>query len=78
MQLGKLLVEANRKKEAVDVLERLNDIYPEADGLHRQLGNLLFDQGDARGSHPGIQECGGAPTPSTRHRLTSTWRAPTI
>ncbi len=53
MQLGKLLVEANRKKEAVDVLERLNDIYPEADGLHRQLGNLLFDQGDARGA---IQE----------------------
>jgi tetratricopeptide (TPR) repeat protein len=50
MQLGKLLAEANRKKEAADVLERLNDIFPEADGLHRQLGNLLFDAGDARGA----------------------------
>ncbi len=50
MQLGKLLVEANRKKEAADVLERLNDIFPEADGLHRQLGNLFFDAGNARGA----------------------------
>ena len=48
--LGKLLTEANRKKEAVEVLERLNDIYPEADGLHQQLGNLLFDAGNAAGA----------------------------
>jgi Flp pilus assembly protein TadD len=31
-------------------LERLNDIYPEADGLHRKLGNLLFDAANAAGA----------------------------
>src|SRR5581483_11446625 len=50
MKHGRLLNEANRKKEAADVLERLNDIYPEADGLHKLLGDLLFDNGNAPGA----------------------------
>jgi len=50
MKLGKLLVEAGRKKEAAEVLARLNDIYPEADGLHKLLGDLLFDAGNAGGA----------------------------
>jgi tetratricopeptide (TPR) repeat protein len=50
MLLGKMLVEANRKKEAADVLEGLNDIFPEADGLHKQLGTLLFDAGNGAGA----------------------------
>jgi len=50
MQLGKLLTEANRKKEAAEVLDRLNDIYPEADGLHKQLGDLWLDAGNAAGA----------------------------
>jgi Flp pilus assembly protein TadD len=45
-----MLIDANRKKEAAEVLERLNDIYPEADGLHRKLGGLLFDAGNAVGA----------------------------
>lgn len=48
--LGKLLTEANRKKEAAEILDRLNDIYPEAEGLHQQLGNLYFDAGNAAGA----------------------------
>ncbi len=50
MLLGQMLIDANRKKEAAEVLERLNDIYPEADGLHRKLGGLLFDAGNAVGA----------------------------
>lgn len=50
MQLGKLLTEANRKKEAIEILERLNDIYPEADGLHQKLGNLYLDAANGAGA----------------------------
>ena len=50
LELGALLTEANRKPEALDILERLNDIYPEAAGLHAKLGNLLFDAGNAAGA----------------------------
>ena len=78
MQLGKLLAEANRKKEAADVLERLNYIYPMHDGLHQQLGQSA---GSIRATLAGaireFKACWRA-TPSTRRRRTSTWRAPII
>jgi tetratricopeptide (TPR) repeat protein len=48
--LGKLLAEAGRKKEAAEILDRLNMIYPEADGLHPLLGSLYFDAGNAAGA----------------------------
>ncbi len=48
--LGQMLTDANRKKEAAEILERLNDIYPEAPGLHAKLGTLLFDAGNAPGA----------------------------
>jgi cellulose synthase operon protein C len=50
MLLGKMLAEAGRKKEAAEAYERLNNIYPEADGLHQQLGNLYFDANNAPGA----------------------------
>lgn len=49
-RLAKDLVAANRKKEAAEVLERLNYIYPVDSDLHRQLGELLLDQDDAAGA----------------------------
>jgi len=48
--LAKYLVEANRKKEAADILDRLNYIYPVDDALHRQLGDLWLEQGNAAGA----------------------------
>lgn len=44
------LIAANRKKEAADILDRLNYIYPVDGGLHQQLGELWLDQGNAAGA----------------------------
>lgn len=48
--LGKDLVDAGRKKEAADILDRLNYIYPVDGDLHKQLGELWLDQGNAAGA----------------------------
>jgi predicted Zn-dependent protease len=48
--LAKYLIEANRKKEAADILDRLNYIYPVDGALHRQLGELWLEQGNAAGA----------------------------
>lgn len=47
---AKQLTDAGRKKEAAEVLDRLNFIYPMDNDAHRKLGELWFDQGDARGA----------------------------
>jgi tetratricopeptide (TPR) repeat protein len=49
-KLAKLLVEAGRKKEAADVLERLNYIYPMDNEAHQTLGTLWLEQGNAKGA----------------------------
>ena len=47
-KLAKLLDDAGRKKEAADVLERLNYIYPLDNQAHEELGTLLLDQNDPK------------------------------
>jgi tetratricopeptide (TPR) repeat protein len=47
---AKLLVDAGKKKEAIAALERLNFIAPLDTELHEQLGGLMFDTGDIKGS----------------------------
>ena len=49
-QAAKLLVDAGRKKDAADVLERLNYIYPMVSAAHQSLGDLWFEQGNATGA----------------------------
>jgi hypothetical protein len=48
--LAKYLIEANRKKDAADILDRLNYIYPVDGALHRQLGELWLEQGNSAGA----------------------------
>jgi tetratricopeptide (TPR) repeat protein len=48
--LAKQLTDAGRKKEAADVLDRLNFIYPMDNDAHRKLGDLWIDQGNAQGA----------------------------
>jgi tetratricopeptide (TPR) repeat protein len=48
--LAKQLEEAGRKKDAADVLNRLNFIYPMDNGAHRTLGALWLDQGNHAGA----------------------------
>jgi len=48
--LAKDLEEAGRKKEAADVLERLNYIYPMDSEQHQRLGALWIDQGNVAGA----------------------------
>jgi tetratricopeptide (TPR) repeat protein len=48
--LAKQLTDAGRKKEAADVLDRLNFIYPMDNDAHRKLGELWIDQGNAQGA----------------------------
>jgi tetratricopeptide (TPR) repeat protein len=48
--LAKDLVDANRKKDAADILNRLNYIYPLDGDLHRRLGELWLDLGNAAGA----------------------------
>ena len=47
-KLAKLLDEAGRKKEAAEVLERLNYIYPLDNQAHQELGSLLLEQNDPK------------------------------
>jgi len=49
-QLAAALAGAGRKKEAAEVLDRLNLIYPEDADLHQKLGALWFDEGNAAGA----------------------------
>jgi cellulose synthase operon protein C len=48
--LAKELTDAGRTKEAADILDRLNFIYPMDADLHHKLGELWFDQGNAAGA----------------------------
>ena len=48
--LARQLEEAGRKKDAADVLDRLNFIYPMDSGAHRSLGTLWLEQGNAPGA----------------------------
>ena len=49
-KLSKLLVEAGRKREAADVLERLNYIYPLDNEAHASLGSLWLEEGNPSGA----------------------------
>ncbi len=48
--LAKELTDAGKKKEAADILDRLNFIYPVDGELHRKLGELWLDDGNAAGA----------------------------
>lgn len=48
--LAKDLIAANRKKDAADILDRLNYIYPMDGDTHHQLGELWLDEGNANGA----------------------------
>lgn len=47
-KLAGLLVESGKKKEAAEVLEQLNYIYPLDNDAHSQLGSLLLEQNDPK------------------------------
>ncbi len=49
-QLATLLEEAGNKKEAAEVLDRLNYIYPMDEDLHRRLGDLWLSLGNSAGA----------------------------
>jgi len=49
-QLATLLEEAGNRKEAAEVLDRLNYIQPIDEELHRRLGDLWLAQGNAAGA----------------------------
>jgi cellulose synthase operon protein C len=48
--LAKELTDAGKTKEAADILDRLNYIYPVDGDLHQKLGELWLDQGNAAGA----------------------------
>jgi len=50
MLFSKTLADDGRKKEAADVLERLNYIYPMIPEQHQRLGDLWLDLGNAPGA----------------------------
>jgi tetratricopeptide (TPR) repeat protein len=47
-KLATLLEELGRSKQAAEVLNRLNFIYPRDEELHRKLGNLYLAEGDVQ------------------------------
>ena len=49
-QLATLLEEAGNRKEAAEVLDRLNYINPVDEELHRRLGDLYFGMGNTAGA----------------------------
>lgn len=49
-KLAALREEAGRKKEAAAALERINYIYPEDEEVHRKLGALWLEEGNAAGA----------------------------
>jgi len=48
--LAKLKEDLGRPQEAAEVLKRINYIYPRDEEVHRRLGELLLNAGDARGA----------------------------
>ena len=50
MKLASLEEELGHAKEAAATLDRINYIYPEAEGLHRHLGELWLAQGNYSGA----------------------------
>ncbi len=48
--LAQLEQEAGKSKQAETTLKKLNYIYPEDEDVHRRLGGLLLDSGDANGA----------------------------
>jgi hypothetical protein len=48
--LAKELTDAGKKKEAADILDRLNFIYPVDGDLHHKLGELWLEEGNAAGA----------------------------
>lgn len=50
MRLASLEEELGHAKEAAATLDRINYIYPEAEGLHRHLGELWLAQGNYSGA----------------------------
>jgi tetratricopeptide (TPR) repeat protein len=49
-KLASLLAEAGRKQDAAAALERLNLIAPQDDELHKRLGDLYMEAGNANGA----------------------------
>jgi tetratricopeptide (TPR) repeat protein len=49
-KLAGLLEERGEPKQAMDVLNRLNHIFPRDEDLHRRLGDLRLAAGDAEGA----------------------------
>jgi cellulose synthase operon protein C len=49
-KLASLQEELGHTEEAAATLDRINYIYPEAEGLHRHLGQLWFSQGNFTGA----------------------------
>jgi cellulose synthase operon protein C len=49
-QLARLEQELGRSNQAENTLKKLNYIYPEDEELHRRLGGLMLDGGDANGA----------------------------
>jgi len=49
-QLARLEQQAGKAEQAEITLKKLNYLYPEDDEVHRRLGGLLFDAGDAAGA----------------------------
>ncbi len=49
-KLAGALMESGKGKEAADILNRLNWIYPEDNLLHQRLGGLWLDEGNAAGA----------------------------
>lgn len=49
-KLAKLLTESGQKKEAAEVLDRLNYIYPLDNQAHESLGSLWLEQGNLTGA----------------------------
>ncbi len=76
-KLASLEEELGHAKEAAATLDRINYIYPEAEGLHRHLGELWL----AQGNYPGaVREYTAvvALKPLDKPRRSSTWRRRTL
>jgi hypothetical protein len=72
-QLATLLEEAGNRKEAAEVLDRLNYIQPIDEDLHRRLGDCGSVWETPPGPSASIKRCWPRRPPTRRHR-TSIWR----
>jgi tetratricopeptide (TPR) repeat protein len=50
MKLARLEQETGHPRQAENTLRKLNYIYPEDDEIHRRMGSLLLNGGDASGA----------------------------